>query len=192
MIPAMLASTLFAEHQRYSIEPNPSSRLELRVFKTGLYRGKVHTFVFPAYRAVLLYDADRPEASHIELSISADAIQCMDTWLKPKDLKSVQEYAVKDMLAAERFPEILFTSSEIRGAGAGRFEVRGMLTLRGIAKPSIINVTLQQDSGTPVFRGTSVVRLTDYGLKPPKAALGTIGTKDEMEFSFTLHAAPLS
>jgi hypothetical protein len=28
--------------------------------------------------------------------------------------------------------------------------------------------------------------MTDYGLKPPKAALGAIGTKDEMRLDFVL------
>jgi hypothetical protein len=28
--------------------------------------------------------------------------------------------------------------------------------------------------------------VTDYGLKQPKALLGTVGTKNEMEFSFSL------
>ena len=35
-----------------------------------------------------------------------------------------------------------------------------------------------------------MVKLTNYGLKPPKAALGLIGTKDEMDFTFSLTARP--
>jgi hypothetical protein len=39
------------------------------------------------------------------------------------------------------------------------------------------------------FTGSATVRITDFGLKPPSAALGVIGTKDEMTFSFVLRAA---
>jgi polyisoprenoid-binding protein YceI len=187
LITAAISCTVFAESRRYSITPNDASRLELHVFKTGLYHGRVHTFLFPVYTANLVYNAATPNASAIELNISAGSIQCVDTWLKAKDLKSVQEYAVNDMLAAERYPEIRFTSSEIRAIRETRFEVRGMLAIRGIAKPSTIDVTLHPDSRNVLtFRGSSIVRLSDYGLKPPKAALGTIGTKNEMEFTFTL------
>jgi len=34
------------------------------------------------------------------------------------------------------------------------------------------------------MEGVSRIRLTDFGLKPPAAALGTIGTKNEMLFRF--------
>ena len=34
--------------------------------------------------------------------------------------------------------------------------------------------------------GRAVVRLKDYALKPPSAALGTIGTKNEMTVEFLL------
>src|SRR5262249_30728982 len=106
-----------------------------------------------------------------------------------KDLKSVQQYAEKEMLAIERYPDIRFSSSQIRALGGDRFEVRGMLTIRDTSKPSVIDVTMQPSSGDGVMlRGAATVRLTDYGLKPPKALLGAIGTKDEMEFSFTLQA----
>jgi hypothetical protein len=36
--------------------------------------------------------------------------------------------------------------------------------------------------------GSGEVKLRDYGLKPPSAALGAIGTKNEMAVSFRLTA----
>jgi polyisoprenoid-binding protein YceI len=189
LMAGMLARRVCAEPQQYSIRPNGASRFELHVFKTGLYRGKFHTFLFPGYTGTFIFDAEKPEASAIELRLAANAMKCVDTWLNSKDLKSVQDYAINDMLAADRYPEIYFTSSEIRRLGTDHFEVRGTLTIRGTGRPSIVDVTLQENSGKSfVFRGTSTIRLTDYGLKPPKALLGTIGTKNEMEFAFTLEA----
>ena len=185
----MLARRVCAEPQQFSIQPNGASRFELHVFKTGLYRGKVHTFLFPSYTGTFKYDAQRPEASKIELTLAANAMKCVDAWLNSKDLKSVQEYAINDMLVANQYPEISFTSSEIHRLATDHFEVRGTLIIRGTSRPSTVDVTLQETSGEAlVFRGTATIRLTDYGLKPPKALLGTIGTKNEMEFAFTLEA----
>jgi polyisoprenoid-binding protein YceI len=189
LMTGLLAIRVCAEPQQYSIQPNGGSRFELHVFKTGLYRGKVHTFLFPNYTGTFLYDAQTPEASRIELRLAANAMKCVDTWLNSKDLKSVQEYAINDMLVADQYPEIYFTSSEIRRLAASHFEVRGTLTIRGTGRPSTVDVTLQEDSvKSLVFRGAATIRLTDYGLKPPKALLGTIGTRNEMEFAFTLEA----
>ena len=183
------AAAAQAESQRSEIRPAPSSKMELRVFKTGFMRGKLHLFSFPQYEGSLQYDPQKPEAAEINLTIAAPALELMDTWLSPKDMKSVRQYALKDMLAAERFPEITFAARGARAGENGAFEVRGTLTIRGVAKPVVVKVTPQADSR---FQGEARVRLTDYGLKPPSAALGTIGTKDEMEFTFVLEARPMS
>src|SRR5262245_54431338 len=114
---ALLGEALFAQPRRYSIQPSDASRLELRVFKTGLYRGKFHTFLFPNYKGTLVYDSETPQASQITLTLGSGSAKCIDTWLSPKDLVSVQKYALEDMLAAEKYPEILFTSSELHSLG---------------------------------------------------------------------------
>lgn len=182
----ILISGLLAQPERYNISPNASNRLELHVAKTGLYRGKVHVFIFPNYSGSLLYDAQKPEASVVNLTISARDIKLTDTWLSDKDFKSVQEYALKDMLAADKYPDITFTSTAVRMTNATHFEVPGTLTIRGIAKPALLNATLDPGPAPRHFQGEATIRLTDYGLKPPKAALGLIGTENDMKFFFSL------
>ena len=186
----LLACAVQAEPRSYEIRPADGTRMELRVYKTGFMRGKVHLFQFPQYKGTLLYDPRKPEASEVTLTIPAASIQLLDTWLSAKDFKSVQQYALKDMLAAERFPEITFSSMAARPLENGVFEVRGTLAIRGVPKPAVVKVTPQTDSGAdPRFKGEARIRLTDYGLKPPTAGFGTVGTKDEMDFTFTLTAA---
>jgi polyisoprenoid-binding protein YceI len=183
---ALMVHAASGQQHNYSIHPNDASQLELRVFKTGLYRGKAHTFLFPDYRGTLVYDVHTPEASHIELTLDAGSIKCLDTWLSTKELKTVQQYALNEMLAASRYPKLLFVSSDMRQIAESHFEVRGTLTIRGIAKPATVDVTLQESDEVLMFRGSARVLLTDYGLKPPTALLGAIGTKNELEFSFSL------
>jgi polyisoprenoid-binding protein YceI len=186
----LLASAAIAQPRHYDLKPSPASKIELRVTKTGLYRGKVHVFLFPRFDGSLSYDAQKPEASQVRFRLDAASIQCTDTWLSPKDLRSVQEYAVKDMLDAAHHPDITFTSSTIKPNPAGGFDVSGSLKIRDIEKPSVVNVKLEaKPDGTLVLHGEARIKLTDYKLKPPTAALGTIGTKDEMDFSFDLIAA---
>ena len=187
---ALMVHAASGEQHHYSIQPNDASQLELRVFKTGLYKGKAHTFLFPDYSGTLVYDVHTPEASHVELTLDAGSIKCLDTWLSAKDLKTVQGYALNEMLAAGRYPKVLFVSSDMRQIAEDRFEVRGTLTVRGIAKPATVDLTLQESAEVLMFRGTARVLLTDYGLKPPTALLGAIGTKNEMEFSFSLELRP--
>src|SRR5262245_47820212 len=89
-----LSLTAFSQAQRYSIQPSDSNRAELRVYKTGLYSGKVHTFVFPKYQGSLTFNAHDPAGSQVHLTLSAPDMKLTDTWLSVKDFKSVQEYGL--------------------------------------------------------------------------------------------------
>jgi polyisoprenoid-binding protein YceI len=180
-----------AQPKAYEIQPAEGSRFELLVYKTGLMKGKVHTFLFPRYKASLTYDAQAPERSQVRLSIETAPVQLTDTWLSAKDFQKVQEFARKDMLNAERYPSMTFDSSSVNAVAGGDFEVKGTLTIRNVGKPVMIRVRIEpRPNGTLRFTGESKIKLTDYGLKPPSAALGTIGTRDEMDVKFILVALP--
>jgi polyisoprenoid-binding protein YceI len=171
----------------YEIRPVSGGLMELTVEKTGLLRGKKHVFSFTEYHGTLMFDRDAPDRSAVTLSIESAGALCRDAWLSAKDLRKVQEYAVKDMLAADRYPRITFRSTALNKIDANRYQALGMLTIRETSKPVSLLVSLRVDSsGSPPIEGMSVIRLTDFGLKPPTAALGTIGTKNEMSFRFSI------
>lgn len=181
------AALLHAEMVEYQIAPAEGTRFALEVFKTGLMRGKKHLFLFERYSGKLWYDAEKTESSRVELTIEAGSATLKDTWLSPKDFKKVQEYALKDMLAAERYPELSFVSTSIRATAANQYEVQGTLSIRGTAKPARVLVSLKPGpTGTLAFEGSTQLKMTDYGLKPPSAGLGTVGTKNEMAVSFSV------
>jgi len=169
----------------YILAPAPDNRFELTVEKTGLYRGKKHLFVFERYDGWLVYDPEMPENSQVQFRLESQSIVCKDTWVSPKDLKKIQDAALNDMLAAGRYQYVTFTSDTVLRAGPDRYEVRGRLTIRDTQKPATVLVTVKAGE-TLSFEGNAVVKMTDFRLKPPSAALGLIGTRDEMKVSFTL------
>ncbi len=129
-------------------------------------RGKKHLFEFPAYKGEASRRPDR-----YRLSLDARRIECKDDWLKPGDLKKVSEYAVKDMLDAQRHPEIVYDS------------VGALLSIRGKKAP--VGVVLRETS-PDLFEGESSIDMRLFGLKPPSAALGTVGTDPIMKLSFRI------
>lgn len=146
------------------IVPGPENYIRLEVLKTGLMRGKKHIFEFPVYRG-----KGERNPNRYEITLDARRIECKDEWLKPDDLKKVAAYAVKDMLDAERHPEIVYKSES------------GLLTIRGKSAP--VGVAYKESS-TNVFEGEATVDMRLFGLKPPTAALGAIGTEPWMKLSF--------
>jgi polyisoprenoid-binding protein YceI len=99
------------------------------------------------------------------------------------DLKKIEKTARTEMLDVSRFPALRFESTSIRQTGPDRFEVSGTLTVRDKSRAVVLAV---MKTGDRSYRGSTKIRLTDFGLKPPSAALGLVGTKDEMTFAFVL------
>lgn len=192
LVPAglILGAALSAAAVEYRIEPAEGARLALEVHKTGLMRGKKHLFVFHRYRGELHYDPERPEASHVRLVIEAASAECLDDWVKPKQLKDIQEYALNEAMRVRRFPQLIFESERIVALGDGKYRVTGPLRVRGVARPVAVEVEMRPEGDKLRFTGKAVVDMKAYGIKPPKAALGMIGTKKEMDFSFELIAVP--
>jgi len=175
----------------YEIRPDDRAVLELTVEKTGLLGGKKHLFTFSRYQATLRFDPTAPETSTVELEIETASIFCHDTWLSAKDLRKVQDYAVKDMLAADRYPRITFRSTAIAKVDSSKYQVQGNLTIRDVSRPVIFTASLQAAGDSfPHIEGSARLLLTDFGLKPPTALLGAIGTKNEIVLRFVLTAKP--
>jgi hypothetical protein len=106
LIPVLLLAVgaASAETRIYYLRAGDNDRVELAVEKTGLLSGKKHLFTFSQYDGVVRFDRERPEVSTVTFFLQAGTILCRDTWLSAKDLRTVQEYAVKDMLAANSIP----------------------------------------------------------------------------------------
>lgn len=185
-----LSAWLPAQTARYTASPAENHRLELTVEKTGLMSGKKHLFVFPEYTAELDYDAANPAASRIALRIATASMQCKDDWVSAKDLKKIEAEARDKLLEAAKHPQLLFRSTSIQPQAAGRYLVQGTLAIRGVAKPVTVSVNMQPSPGGLRFDGEATVDMTAWGLKPPSAALGAVGTNKQMQFRFRFDARP--
>ncbi len=186
----LLAGACLAAAADYVIQPAPESRFALEIYKTGLMSGKKHLFLFSRYEGVLRYDPDAPEASGIRLEVDAASAVCKDDWVTDSQRDDIEEYALEEMMVVKQYPKILFVSDGVTGGG-GRYEVTGTLTIRGRGRPAKVQVELQPgEDGRLRFQGSAVVNLKEYGIKPRRAALGLIGTKNEMELRFDLVATP--
>jgi polyisoprenoid-binding protein YceI len=183
------ASAIAAE--TYTIQPAPGSELRLFITKTGpVMGGKKHDLLFEKYSGKLDYDAAAPERSKVEFTIDANSLVVKDDWVKQSQLKDIRDEALgRNGIDAARHSEMRFVSTSIEKLSGGGYLARGSLTVRGIAKPASISLSVTADGARLTLAGKSKVKLTDYGIKPPKAALGLIGTQDEMDFTFRVVAA---
>lgn len=168
----LVASLGFAAE--WKLAPATANTVDLYVEKTGIMSGKKHWFRFPQ-----LTGSFSTDPAKVELTFDVKAMQCFDTWLSEKDQKKVLEHALgKETLDVAKYPTVTFVSTAVANG-----TVTGTLTVRGISKP--VTVTMKQ-TGEASYEGSALFKMTDFGIKPAKAALGAIGTKDEMTLQFKL------
>lgn len=183
----LLALPLLAQQRTFRIQPGEGAHLTLIVEKTRLMNGKKHQFTWSRYDGSLRFDRTRAANSTVSLIIQADSLQCRDTWVSASDLRKIEQTARKDMLGLPEHTQIGFVSRQVMQAAEG-YTINGDLTIRGITRPVVLKVKLSDSGESLWIEGEGSIRLTEYGLKAPTAALGTIGTRDEMTLTFRVLA----
>jgi hypothetical protein len=178
----LLILSALAGAESFDFRPSAGDRFELRVYKTGLLSGKHHVILFEKFRG-------RASESSVEFVIEANSLVIKDDWAPASGkIDEIRAVALNEMLDAKNHPELRFVSSAVQKTAKG-YSVSGQLTIRGRTKPVTVEVE-RKDGG--VFEGKAQIRHSDYGLKRQSAALGAIGTKDEMDVLFRLTGAPAS
>jgi len=188
-----LPCVLSAQPANYELRPAQGSRFALEVFKSKLWEGRKHTFVFDRFSGVFSFDREQPERSTVRFAAESGSVRCADDWVKPNQIKDIEK-AAADTMAARTYPEITFQSTRITVKSPDQYEVQGLLTIRGQAKPVTLSVKATSREGELWVEGSGRVKLSDFGLKPPRGVVGVglfIGTKDEMTVNFGLLAKRL-
>jgi polyisoprenoid-binding protein YceI len=103
------------------------------------------------------------------------------------------EHTKMDKLMAEALkananPTIKYqmtTATLAKGTIPFTLDTKGKLTIAGVTRDVAMQVTGTRDStGTYILTGTTPIRMSDYGIKPPTAMLGTIKTGNDVKVTF--------
>lgn len=159
-----------------------NAKVEAVVEKTGLMSGKKHLLAWEKFDGKFSVSP-----ASVEFVVEAGSMKVLDDWIGDGKKEEVRKEALgRDVLDVARFPQIRFVSTGVSGdTAAAAFQVAGNLTVRGITKP----VTLAVKRTGSGYEGETRFPMTAFGIKPPKAALGAIGTKDEMTIRFAVGAS---
>lgn len=172
-----------AETRTYDFSPGEGSRFALEVYKTGLMSGKKHILLFERFSGEAVFDPQKPEDAKVRFIVEAGSVVCTDTWINDGSRKKVQAAARDQMMQADKYTQLTFTAPKALAKGENQYDVEGMLTIRDKTRPVLVHVSIKD----AVFEGSAPVKLSEFGLKPPRGAtLGLIGTKDEMTVGFRL------
>ncbi len=140
---------------------------------------------FRDFDADIQLDPSNVEAARVRFTIRTASV---DTYNRARDdhLRSAAFFDV------ENFPEMNFTSTEIRPTGADTAEVTGDLTIIGVTRPITLEAKLNQIGPSPFFPDitvvgftvTGVIDRTEYGMNFGAPAIGVeIPIRIDLEMS---------
>lgn len=91
-----------------------------------------------------------------------------------------------DALNAEKFPNITFKLVSASGSGA-QLNLVGQLTISGNTRDISLPVTAKKNAdGTQVLSGTKKIKMTEFGIKPPKYMMGMMKVYDDLTINYTV------
>jgi polyisoprenoid-binding protein YceI len=176
LVAASLTCVLGANAQQHNVDTQKSS-LTIHVGKTGAFSGLGHEHEVRAP----IHSGTAETGSHptVEVRVDARALRVIDKDGSEKDRAEVQKTMLgPEVLDSERYQEIVFKSVDAEPAGKGLWTLRGNLTLRGQTRPVTVHVTLKDGR----YAGETIVKQTDFGIKPPGKA--GVRAKDEVRIEF--------
>jgi polyisoprenoid-binding protein YceI len=174
-----IAASLSAQERAIDTQ---RSTITIHVGKSGLFSAAAHDHSISAPIASGSIDET---ALRVEFKVESAKMTVMPD---PKDDDRTQATIQKDMeqmtLETSRYPEIAFQSTHAERVSADVFKVDGVLTLHGASKP--LSLFVKRDGQS--YTGHTLIRQTDFGIKPISIGGGMIKVKDPMDIDFQVFA----
>ena len=159
------------------------STITIHVGKSGLLSAAAHdhTINAPISSGTIL-ESGTP---HIEFRVETAKMTVKpDPRIDAKDQSTIQTHMEEMTLETKKFPEITFRSSRVQKLADGQWKVDGDLSLHGVTKA--VSLTVKQTGES--WATHTVLKQTDFGIKPITIGGGMIKVKNEVEIDFQIFA----
>ncbi len=162
LVTALFAFTgvAFAAPVSYKIDPNHTNVLASWTH-FGFSRPTVN---FGQADGTIVYDAENVGASSVQVTLPLKGLSALAD-------DFYDHLTSADWFDAAQYPDATFKSTAVEAAGEGKLKVTGDLTVKGITKPVVLDVTLNNAAEHPMgkraaigFDATATVKRSDFGL----------------------------
>jgi len=125
----------------------------------------------------------------LRMKIQADSLKVTDK-VSDSDRQTIEKTMREEVLDTGKYPEITFNSTtiEVIKNSDTQFQgnIWGDLTLHGVTHNVFIKAQLTFDQKSVRARGEFSLKMSDYSIKRPSVAGGTITVKDTLKFNFNI------
>ena len=128
---ALFSTPLWATTTTYHIDPKHSdAQFAVTHLMISTVRGEFH-----GINGTVVYDDSDPSRSAVEATIDATTVDTREPD-RDKHLKSA------DFFDVANHPTMTFKSTKVEAIGSGKLKVTGDLTIRGVTKPAVLEVSV--------------------------------------------------
>lgn len=132
----------------------------------------------------IVYDAENVSASSVQVKLPLSGLSAL--------ADDFYDHLTGDgWFDAAKHPDATFKSTQAEAAGENKLKVTGDLTIKGVTKPVVLDVTLNQAGAHPMtkaqaigFDATATVKRSDFGLGKYAP-----NVSDEVQLRITTEAA---
>jgi len=113
--------------------------------------------VFHAFSAQIDFDPARPGAGRARIDVDVASLDAGDPGIN-------EEARGRQWFDVRTHPRASFVSTAVRARGPGRFEARGVLTIKGRMQEVVAPFSVKDVGAVTLYEGQLPVRRLDYGL----------------------------
>jgi polyisoprenoid-binding protein YceI len=110
---------------------------------------------FKQWTAQIAFDPKKPEAGKVAFTIQTGSASFGAA-------ETDAEVPKAEWFNVAKFPQASFASSAIKALGAGRFEVRGKLAIKGATQDVVVPVTVTQAGAASTASGSFTIKRLDF------------------------------
>ena len=130
----------------------------------------IHDWEMTSEKAVGTVESNSSTISKISVEIPVKSLESGKGGMDKNAYKALNE---------DDYPTIKFTSSEVSAS-----KITGKLTINGKTKTVSIPVSTKKVSQGVEISGKHTINMTNFGVEPPTALMGTIKTGEEVTVNF--------
>lgn len=156
---ALAAAPVFAA--TYTLDPGHTQV----VFSWNHFGYSNPTAQFRKIEGTLDFDAAQPTRASVQVTIPLASVN--------SNVEKLDEHLqAEDFFDSAKYPEATFKSTKVeQGAGENRLKVTGDLTLHGVTKPIVLDVTVNKAGEHPMrkvpaagFDATATIKRSEFGI----------------------------
>lgn len=173
---------------RYVIDTR-ASQFTVQAFASGLISAVFHSpkIAIREWTGEVQVAASATGSSSLKVRVKSASLEVLDE-LKETDRQEIHRVMKLELLETDRFPEIIYESSEVRlekqKEDLYRASVVGKLNLHGVTGNQEFFSQVALGVDTARAYGNFSLRQSDYSIPIASIAGGTLKLQDELKFSF--------